>query len=158
MFRASEASKLPTRRACRKFNLKEELQFMAWSINLKEISANDLNLVPDGVYTFSLNAGASYNDKGGINASAQIITDGPYRGRKMLFSYPNPDQFPWAGPSLKKLSVAIGIDVEDGEDPVEYLNRVAGSLFSSKVVNKVDKNGEDRSNLQTMSVKPAILQ
>lgn len=129
---------------------------MGWQqINLKEINASDLNLVADGTYTFQLNAGAKYNDFGGIYASATIQSDGEFKGKRVSFSYPNPDEYPWAGPALKRLSVVTGTDVEEGEDPVAFLNRIGGSLFSGKIVNKDDKTGVKRSNLQTMSVKVA---
>ena len=129
---------------------------MSWtSINLKEISAADLNLVPDGVYTFQLNPGAAYNERGGINLSATIQTEGDVIGKRILFSYPDPAEYSWAPVALKRLAVVTGNDAEDNEDPVAFLNRISGSLFSAKIVNKDDKSGVKRSNLQTLSVKPA---
>ncbi len=129
---------------------------MAWqNINLKEINASDLNLVAEGVYTFQLNPGASYNERGGINCSATIQSDGEFTGKKVLFSYPDPSEYAWAAPALKRLALATGNDAEENEDPVTFLNRIAGSTFSTKIVNKDDKTGVKRSNLQTMSVKPA---
>lgn len=129
---------------------------MSWqNINLKEINPSDLNLVADGVYTFSLNPGAQYNDFGGIFASATIVSDGEFKGKRVSFSYPNPDEYSWAAPALKRLVIATGNDVEEGEDGPTVLNRIAGSHFSTKIVNKDDKNGVKRSNLQTMSVKAA---
>jgi hypothetical protein len=129
---------------------------LGWQqLNLKEINASDLNLVADGTYTFQLNNGSKYNEFGGIYASATITSDGEFKGKRVSFSYPNPDEYPWAGPALKRLAIATGNDVEEGEDAVTFLNRIAGSLFSTKIVNKDDKNGVKRSNLQTMSVKVA---
>ena len=129
---------------------------MSWTnLNLKEVSAADLNLVADGTYTFQLNNGAKYNDFGGIYASATIQSDGEFKGKRVSFSYPNPDEFNWAAPALKRLIVATGNEAEDNEDPVAVLNRISGGLFSTKIVNKPDKTGVNRSNLQTMSVKPA---
>jgi hypothetical protein len=129
---------------------------MGWQqLNLKEINASDLNLVADGTYTFSLNSGAKYNDFGGIYASATITSDGEFKGKRVSFSYPNPEEYPWAGPALKRLAVVTGQEVEDNEDPVAFLNRIAGNPFSAKIVNKDDKTGVKRSNLQTMSVKVA---
>jgi len=125
------------------------------NINLKEINASDLNLVADGVYSFQLNPGAQYNNYGGIFLSATIQSDGEFKGKRMSFSYPDPAEYNWAAPALKRLFVVTGNDVEEGEDPVAALNRIAGATFSAKVVNKDDKTGTKRSNLQTMSVKPA---
>jgi hypothetical protein len=129
---------------------------MGWTnIDLSKINPSDLNLVADGVYTFQLNPGAKYNEFGGIFASATIVSDGEFKGKRVSFSYPNPDEYNWAAPALKRLVVATGNDVEEGEDGPAVLNRISGSLFSSKIVNKDDKTGVKRSNLQTMSVKPA---
>lgn len=129
---------------------------MSWqNLNLKEINPSDLNLVADGTYVFQLNSGAKYNEFGGIYASATIQSDGEFRGKRVAFSYPNPDEYSWSAPALKRLAVVTGQDVEDNEDPVTFLNRIAGSTFSGKIVNKDDKTGVKRSNLQTMSVKPA---
>lgn len=129
---------------------------MTWqTINLREVNASDLNLVADGTYTFQLNPGAKYNEFGGIYASATIQSDGEFKGKRVSFSYPNPDEYAWAAPALKRLGIATGNDAEDNEDPVAFLNRISGSLFSTKIVNKDDKTGVKRSNLQTMSVKPA---
>lgn len=129
---------------------------MSWqNLNLKEINASDLNLVADGTYNFQLNAGAKYNEFGGIFASATIVSDGEFKGKRVSFSYPNPDEYNWSAPALKRLVIATGNEVEENEDPVEVLNRISGSLFATKIVNKDDKTGVKRSNLQTMSVKPA---
>jgi hypothetical protein len=129
---------------------------MSWTqINLKTVNPSDLNLVADGVYTFQLLPGAKYNDFGGIYAAATILSEGEFQGKRVSFSYPNPDEYNWSAPALKRLVVATGNDSEDNEDPVAVLNRIAGGRFSTKIVNKDDKAGVKRSNLQTMSVKPA---
>lgn len=129
---------------------------MSWqNINLKEINASDLNLVADGVYVFQLNPGAQYNPNGSIFLSATIQSDGEFKGKRVPFSYPNPEEYNWSAPALKRLAVVTGHDVEENEDPVSFLNRISGSLFTGKIVNKEDKTGTKRSNLQTMSVKPA---
>jgi hypothetical protein len=129
---------------------------MSWqNINLKEVNASDLNLVADGVYSFTLNPGAKYNEYGGIFLSAAITSDGEFKGKRVSFSYPNPEEYNWAAPALKRLFVVTGNETEENEDPVAALNRIAGAIFSAKIVNKDDKTGTKRSNLQTMSVKVA---
>lgn len=131
---------------------------MSWqTINLREINPAELNLVADGVYTFNLNSGAKYseNGDGAILVSATITSDGEFKGKRVLYRYPDPVEFAWSAPALKRLAVVTGNDVEEGEDPVAFLNRIAGSPFAAKIVNKEDKTGTKRSNLQPMSVKPA---
>lgn len=136
---------------------------MAWTnINLKEINPAQLDLVAPGSYVFNLNSGAKYNERGAILASATIESDGEFRGKRMLFSYPDPESTSdegkiqtWSSVAFKRLEVALGQDVEEGEDPVVYLNRVAGSKFAGNVTVKEDKTGTKRSNIQLLNVKPA---
>ena len=135
---------------------------MAWTINLKEINPAQLDLIAPGTYTFELNSGAKYNDRDAILASATIVSDGEFRGKRVLFSYPNPESLNsegkpqvWSGVALKRLEVAIGEEVGEGEDPVEYLNRIAGAKFSAGVTVREDSTGTKRSNIQLLNVKPA---
>ena len=129
---------------------------MSWTnIDLTKINPSDLNLVADGVYSFELNPGAKFNEYGGIYASATIVSDGEFKGKRVSFSYPNPDEYNWSAPALVRLVHATGNEVQEGEDGPTVLNRIAGSHFSTKIVNKDDKTGVKRSNLQTMSVKPS---
>lgn len=131
---------------------------MSWAdINLKNINPAELNLVADGVYTFQLNPGAKYSENGdnAVLVSATITSEGEFKGKRVLYRYPDPSEFTWSAPALKRLSVVTGHDVEENEDPVTFLNRIAGSPFAAKIVNKEDKTGTKRSNLQPMSVKPA---
>lgn len=135
---------------------------MSWNINIRDINPAQLDLVAEGVYTFALNPGAKYNERNAILASANIETDGDFKGKKMLFSYPNPESTSqdgkvqaWSGVALKRLEIALGVDMEEGEDPVDYLNRAAGAKFMAKVTVKEDSLGTKRSNIQLLNVKPA---
>jgi hypothetical protein len=136
---------------------------MSWAqINLKEINPAQLDLVAQGTYKFRLNPGAKYNDRGAILASATIESEGEFTGKRMLFSYPDPESVSqdgkvqtWSAVAFKRLEVATGQEVAEGEDPVAFLNRIAGSVFSSSVSVKEDQTGTKRSNLQLLNVKPA---
>lgn len=136
---------------------------MSWtSIDLKQINPAQLDLVAAGTYNFELNAGAKYNERGAILASANIVSDGEFKGKRVLFSYPDPESVSqdgkvqtWAGVALKRLEVALGIDFEQGEDPVAYLNRAAGNRFAAGIAVKEDNTGTKRSNIQLLNVKPA---
>lgn len=136
---------------------------MSWTnVNIREVNPNLLDLVAAGTYVFSINSGAKYNDRGAILASATIESDGEFRGKRMLFSYPDPESTnsagkvqTWSSVAFKRMEVALGQDIEEGEDPVAYLNRVAGSKFSAGVVVKEDETGTKRSNIQLLNVKPA---
>lgn len=136
---------------------------MAWAnINLREVNPAQLDLVAPGTYVFAINTGAKYNERGAILASATIESDGDFKGKRMLFSYPDPESVShdgkvqtWASVALKRLEVATGSDIVEGEDPVAFLNRIAGSKFSATVKESVDSTGTKRSNIQLLNVKPA---
>lgn len=136
---------------------------MSWqNINIKEINPAQLDLVAPGSYVLALNTGAKYNERGAILASATIESDGEFRGKRMLFSYPDPESTSsegklqaWSSVALKRLEGAVGQDVAEGEDPVDYLNRIAGAKFTANVTVKEDSTGTKRSNIQLLNVKPA---
>lgn len=136
---------------------------MSWTnINFKEVNPATVDVIAEGIYKLQLNAGAKYNDSQSILASATIAQDGEFTGKRLLFSYPDPESTSrdgkvqdWSKIAFKRLEVAMGVDMEEGEDPVTYLNRAAGNYFSGKVVVKADANGTPRSNLQLLNVKPA---
>ena len=135
---------------------------MSWSsINLREVNPAQLDLVAPGTYVFAINAGAKYNERGAVLASATIESDGDFKGKRMLFSYPDPESVSsegkvqgWSSVAFKRLSIAVGQDIEEGEDPVAYLNRIAGSKFAAGVTVKETDTGK-RSNIQLLNVKPA---
>lgn len=114
---------------------------MPWlTTDLTTVNPN-AEAIPEGTYTFSL-GGAKYDDRGynRIEANATIVTEGDFMGRKMFFSYPDPESInskgkknDWSAKALKRLEQSLGVDASAGEDPVEYLNRVAGTRFSAPV-------------------------
>src|ERR1700690_2778624 len=107
---------------------------MSWAnIDLKNVST-EFELVPEGKYTLELSSGAKYNDNGTILASATIVSEGEFAGKRVLFSYPDPESTSskgkvqsWSAVAFKRLTQAIGVDVNEGEDHAAYLNRVAGN-------------------------------
>lgn len=133
---------------------------MSWAnINLSEINPA-FEIVPEGQYTFTL-GGAKYSerDPGRIEANATIATEGDFTGRKMFFSYPDPEKpkCEWSPKALKRLEQAIGVDSVAGEDPVAYLNRVAGNKFSARVKHSkaTEEYPNPRAELGIHSVSPA---
>jgi hypothetical protein len=132
----------------------------AWqSIDLSKVNPN-LEIVPAGTYTFSL-SGAKYgfNDPNRIEATATIVSEGEFAGRKLFFSYPDPSRpkCDWSPKALKRLMQAIGEDPTEGEDPVAYLNRIAGSHFNASVrhTKPTDEYPNPRAELNVFNVSPA---
>jgi hypothetical protein len=109
---------------------------MSWNnIDLSKISL-DVELVPEGTYTFELSPGAKLTEWGALSCAGRIVNDGEFTGKTVFFSYPDPEgtskdgkPMAWSATAFKRLTQALGEDVLDGEDKVTYLNRVAGSRF-----------------------------
>ena len=109
---------------------------MSWeSVNLAEVSLT-LAPLPEDNYTFRL-LGAQFDENipGKIVVKAAVVTENEFMGRRVRFTYPDPDTYDWSPRALKRLENATGIDVTPNEDPVEYLNRAAGetALFSADI-------------------------
>lgn len=117
---------------------------MGWtSIDLSKISL-DTELIPAGTYTFELAPGAKLNDWGGLSCQGRVVDEGEFKGKAVFFSYPDPEStskdgkpMTWSATAFKRLTVALGEDLLDGEEPLTYLNRVAGTRFSMPVVHTV---------------------
>lgn len=132
---------------------------MSWeTIDLTSVSTA-LEIIPEKTFTFELLPGAKYDerDPNRISCQAAIVQDGEFTGRRIFFSYPDPSVKEWSPKALKRLEQAIGIDIERGEDPVTYLNRVAGNHFMTNVTHSkpTDEYPNPRANLNLFNVKPA---
>jgi len=110
---------------------------LAWTdVNLADVKPEGFDPIPEGTYTFSLLPTATLRDRNGVqelNVSASI-TNGDFTGRRVFFSYPDPTSTDskgkkrsWSAQALKKLEIALGTEITEGESPVEYLNRVASN-------------------------------
>lgn len=127
---------------------------MSWqNINLKEINPN-LELIPEKTFTWELLAGAKYDDRNPdqIVINVAIVNDGENSGRRLFVNYKPGDE-----KALKRLEQAIGVDAEDGEDPVAYLTRAAGGRFSAgvKQTSPSPEYPNPKAFLQKWNVKPA---
>jgi hypothetical protein len=112
----------------------------AWeTVNLAKVNPNR-ELIPASEYVFEL-AGASMDENrpSQLNVKATIVSEGEYAGRKVFFSYPNPEEFEWSPKALKRLEIALGVDAVDGETPVAYLNRCVGARFGGPIDHVKDK-------------------
>lgn len=131
---------------------------MSWNeINLSNINPN-LEIVPAKAYTFELCPGARYgtNDPGRIECSAAVADDSDFTGRRIFFSYPDPAKQDWSPRTLKRLSNALGIDPDEHEDPVLYLNRVSGTRFMAEVKHRpANEEYPAKAELNIFTVRPA---
>lgn len=139
-----------------------------------EAPADGYAAIPDGEYTFQLLPFAKYrtfsfNETEYVSTNATAgVAEGDLSGRRVFFEFPDPNQTnkdgklkTWSKQSLKKLSIVMGIDIEEGEDPVSYLNRAANTgnaRFVAKLATRTyQKAGVDQSRqeLNLFSFKPA---
>lgn len=112
---------------------------MSWdNISLKDVKPESFPEIPFGDYTFTLLPGATIrlNNFGTEElVVSAAITSGDQTGRRVFLQYPDPESVnsktgkkaAWSAQALKKLEIALGIDQEAGETPVEYLNRAASN-------------------------------
>lgn len=112
---------------------------MGWNVKWDEVSGQDA-IIPAGTYTLELAPGARFAENGSLKASASVVTEGEFAGKRVFFSYPDPEgtssngkSFAWSKTAFKRLISAIGIDPEVGEAEDAYLNRVAGNRFRGQI-------------------------
>jgi len=138
---------------------------MSWTnVDLSNVNPN-IEIVPEGEYTFKL-GGAKYGDSdpGRIECNATVSTEGDFTGRKLFFSYPDPQKprCEWSPRMLKQLEIALGIDALPGQDPVAYLNGAAGNVFAAPVKHRkggvnptTGDNYPDRAEIDIFKVRVA---
>lgn len=138
---------------------------MSWTdVDLTEIPTG-LEVVPKGRYDFQLLPGAKYGDQsfnvGSVEATVAVAS-GDNTGRRLFLSYPNPastDQKgnpkTWSLNAFKRLVEAVGTDIEKGEEPVAYLNRVAGLRVNLEVTHYESNDGGTRAKVNIFNPAPA---
>jgi hypothetical protein len=133
---------------------------MGWNeVDLSQVNPN-IEPIAEGMYNFALMS-ARYDAKDPSQISCRAaITDGDFSGRQMFFDFPDPDRFQWSPKTLRRFESALGVDCEDGEDKVAWLNRCINSHFRAKVKHSsYTPEGSDRpvvkEKLMTFSFEPA---
>lgn len=147
---------------------------MAWQdVKLSEVKPESgYPAFEQGEFTFALNPGAAtrINNFGTeeLVLSATAV-EGPNTGQRIFLQYPDPNSVndktgkkaTWSAQALKKLEIALGVEQEENETPVAFLNRVASNGHSHFKItmgpsNKV-RNGETEPRVEPklFSVGPA---
>lgn len=112
---------------------------MSWEeIDLTSVSTDNDLLPEDTDYVWELLPGAKFGkfDAGRVEAAGKVAS-GEFAGRVKYFSYPDPKKQSWSAGVFVRLTKALKIDIEDGEGPVDYLNRVAGNHFIAPVKHRL---------------------
>lgn len=138
---------------------------MGWqTIKLSEVNPN-LEIIPERTFTWELLSGAHYDerDPGRVVASAAIVNDGEFTGRRLTFSYPDPESVSskgakneWSPKALRRLLDAMGYAPGETEDPVTALNNAAGGKFVAAVKHQAatEEYPTPRANLNIYNPKP----
>lgn len=125
---------------------------MSWTeVDLSSIS-DEMERLPEGDYVFALLPGAKYNqwNPNKIEVGAKVA-EGEYAGRVLYFSYGDPEKTPSMLGAMKRLERALskssGKEAEAGQNPIDYLNAVAGAKFVGTVRHRTytDNNGEEQT-------------
>lgn len=146
---------------------------MSWTeVNFAEVNPG-VDLIAEGDYTLRVLGGERNKyDQEAIDVKAAVVNEGPYCGQKVFFKFPNPavagkgvpasDPRNWVNKAFKRFEQAIGINIEPGEHPVEYLNRIALSdgRLDAKIKHSTYKNkdtGDDvtKTDVPLGSFRPA---
>jgi hypothetical protein len=115
--------------------------------------STEMATVPEGQYVMTLLPGAKYNQwsPNKLEVGAKIA-EGEYANRVVYFSYGDPEKVPTMAGAFKRLEIALaknsGVAIETGDDPVAYLNSVAGAKFIGTVRHRTFvKQGETEPTL-----------
>jgi hypothetical protein len=134
-----------------------------WNVKWDEVSGQD-SIIPEGTYTLEVAPGARFNEQGSLKASASVVDGGEFTGKRVFFSYPNPDgvsnggkSFAWSKTAFKRLITALGEDPQEGEPEDAYLNRVAGNRFRGQIRHSKpnDQYPNAQAELNLFNVGPA---
>jgi hypothetical protein len=134
---------------------------LSWNVKWSDVTGQDA-IIPQGKYTLELAPGAKFDDKGSLKASATVVQDGEFTGKRVFFSYPNPEgqsaegkSFAWSKTAFKRLIQALGVDPEEGESEDSYLNRVAGNRFTGQIRHRTSENYPTQAELNLFNPGPA---
>lgn len=145
---------------------------MSWSnVKMSDVQVSNFTELPEGDFVFQIVPGASYRDRGGSQElSVQaVVVEGESKGRRTFLNFPDPESVSqngkpkaWSAQQLKKLQLALGVDAEDGEDPVAYFHRpeVLNSQFTmTRARGNYIPNGATEAKIENklFSVRPAVI-
>jgi hypothetical protein len=135
---------------------------MSWgTIDLSEVSTDGVTL-PEEVFNFELVKAKPNNfDENKIDVNAKVISEGPFKGERVWFSYPDPDTYKWSPQLVARLAKNMSIKIESGETALEFLNRAAGlgGKFSAPMQHRVvEKDGlpTTKSEVNIMKVRRVV--
>jgi len=112
----------------------------SWAeVDLTTVTTDNSVLPENQDFEFELHPGARFSkyDPDRVEAAAKVVK-GEFAGRIKYFSYPDPNKVgDWVRGVFIRMTHALGSEIEPGESPVEYLNRMAGAHFVTKMKHRI---------------------
>jgi hypothetical protein len=140
-----------------------------WDVNFDEVVPGKEQIAP-GDYTLRLLGGSRNKyDQEAVDVKAKIVSEGAFHGETLFFKFPNPDKADknnpgnspknWVVKNFKRFVMSLGVDIQAGEHPVDYLNRAGaeGAFFDATVVHRSYKDKETGDDKTTVDVPLAKL-
>ncbi|CAN5950563.1 unnamed protein product [Sphagnum jensenii] len=112
----------------------------SWAeVDLTTVTTDNSVLPENQDFEFELLPGARFSkyDPDRVEAAAKVA-NGEFAGRIKYFSYPDPNKVgEWVRGVFIRMTHALGSEIEPGESPVDYLNRMAGAHFVTKMKHRM---------------------
>lgn len=132
---------------------------MSWgSIDLST-TPSDNEILPESPAMNFVLTGAQENkfDSEKVDVFAKVY-DGEFKGRTTIFSYPDPEKQSWSAGVFVRLAKSVGLPIEKGEKPVDYIKRAATQTgkFTAPIKHRVvtyDGLEDTKSEVNIMKVK-----
>lgn len=143
------------------------------TVNLSDVVLEKPKPLGIGDYVFTLLPGSEFR----INKYTEIqelnvriaVAEGDAAGKNVFVTYPDPTAvgkksgkpMTWSAQALKKLEIALGVDSLPGENPKDYLNRVAtngAARFGASIIaGRYIKQGQTEADPEFghFTVRPA---
>lgn len=131
---------------------------MSWGEIDLSTTPSDNDILPEAILNFVVTgARANKFDAEKVDVFAKVY-DGEFKGRPTIFSYPDPAKQDWSAGVFVRLAKSMGIPIEKGEKPVEYITRAASAAgkFTAPVKHrKVEYDGleDTKGEVNIMKVK-----
>jgi hypothetical protein len=132
---------------------------MSWGEIDLSTTPSDNEILPEASALNFVVTGAKENkfDAEKVDVFAAVY-DGEFKGRKTIFSYPDPAKQDWSAGVFVRLAKSMGIAINKGEKPVDYIKRAAAEKgkFTAPVKHRVvtyDGLEDTKSEVNIMKVK-----
>lgn len=99
---------------------------MSWGEIDLSTTPSDNEILPESDSLNFVVTGGKANkfDAEKVDVFAKVV-DGEFKGRSTIFSYPDPAKQEWSAGVFVRLAKSMGIPINKGETPVDYITRAA---------------------------------